>query len=608
MSRVALPRRLLPRRFFPGRRRESARSGPRWARWALIPLGIVVLLIVVAVIDIVMHSDKVQRNVSLAGVSVTGQDEAELRQTLDEMQPVLSELPVELIGPDETITTTAGAAGLTIDVEATIDSALSTGRNGLRSPFSWIGGLFRDRKAPLRMVVDDDVLTEAVSSFATDGGDPVRFELHSGAITVEGGTGGSTVDVAVARDALLRSAAQGDDPIRAELSIIDGPPELTAEEASALAAEANRATANGITVTVAGQNAPIDAESLRAWLEPDVDNRSFIVSTERAVETLSQRLTVGAPGSDATFAVENGVPVIHGGEPDTSCCAADSGVRIATALRASQGSVELSLAETQRPRGRAWAESLGIKELVGEFTTNYPARQPRVVNIKRISELTRGAIIEPGGTFSINEYVGRRTVENGFVPAGSIMNGVFEDSVGGGISQYATTLFNAAFFAGLDFPEYQSHSIYITRYPYGREATVSFPNPDLKITNTTPHSVLLWPEATDTSITVRLFSTKFVTGEQTGQREGKQGAACTRVTTERTRTYVDGRAPVVDSVIALYRPEGVACSGASTVPTTAPPPPPPDTTPEVPPPDPGTTEPTQPPAPPEPTPTTVPVP
>src|SRR5690606_29751454 len=102
-------------------------------------------------------------------------------------------------------------------------------------------------------------------------------------------------------------------------------------------------------------------------------------------------------------------------------------------------------------RGREWIERLGIRELVGEFTTRYPAGQPRVVNIKRIAELTRGVIIEPGATFSVNDFVGRRTVDKGFVSAGVIQNGVFQDDVGGGISQFATTLFNAAFFGGLDF-------------------------------------------------------------------------------------------------------------------------------------------------------------
>ena len=55
------------------------------------------------------------------------------------------------------------------------------------------------------------------------------------------------------------------------------------------------------------------------------------------------------------------------------------------------------------------------------------------------------------------------------------------------MSQFATTLFNAAFFAGLDIREYQAHSEYFSRYPRGREATMGFPNPDLVIENTTPY-------------------------------------------------------------------------------------------------------------------------
>ena len=123
----------------------------------------------------------------------------------------------------------------------------------------------------------------------------------------------------------------------------------------------------------------------------------------------------------------------------------------------------------------------------------------------------------------------------------------------------ATTLFNAAFFAGLDFGEYQSHSLYISRYPYGREATMGFPHPDLQIKNTTPYGVLIWPTYTDTSLTVTLYSTHFVDSQQTGQTQGPRGA-CTRVTTERTRTYVSDGHQVVDKVFATYRPsEGVNC-------------------------------------------------
>ena len=90
-----------------------------------------------------------------------------------------------------------------------------------------------------------------------------------------------------------------------------------------------------------------------------------------------------------------------------------------------------------------------------------------------------------------------------------IEDGHFTEDIGGGISQFATTLFNAAFYAGLEIPEYQAHTIYISRYPYGREATMSYPKPDLKIKNTSPHGVLIWTEYTRTTITVSLWSTKY---------------------------------------------------------------------------------------------------
>ncbi len=128
----------------------------------------------------------------------------------------------------------------------------------------------------------------------------------------------------------------------------------------------------------------------------------------------------------------------------------------------------------------------------------------------------------------MNGTVGQRTVAKGFVDAPVIYNGEHDSDVGGGVSQFATTTFNAAFFGGLDFEEYQSHSLYISRYPYGREATVSWKQPDLKIKNVTPYGILIWPTYTGTSLTVTLYSTPWVTGEQTGQTERPQGA-CTKV-------------------------------------------------------------------------------
>ncbi|HAB57201.1 MAG TPA: hypothetical protein DCE75_04025, partial [Acidimicrobiaceae bacterium] len=306
--------------------------------------------------------------------------------------------------------------------------------------------------------------------------------------------------------------------------------------------------------------------ALRSWLVfgGTADKPTISLDGQLAqstVETLF--IDYGEAGDEPAFTIDAVSRVrIVGSSPGAVCCTLDTPERILAGMEAGERVVELQPREDPDVRGIEWAKSLGIVEVIGEFTTSYQPNQTRNINIQRIAELTQGAVIEPGGEFSINDYVGRRTREKGFVDAGVISNGVFTTSVGGGISQYATTLFNAAFFAGLDFGNYQSHSIYISRYPYGREATVNFPNVDLEILNTTPYGVLVWPTTDETSITVTLYSTKWVEGEQTGQTERRQGVSCTRVTTERTRTYLDDGRTEIDTVFARYRPEGVRCDGS----------------------------------------------
>ena len=109
------------------------------------------------------------------------------------------------------------------------------------------------------------------------------------------------------------------------------------------------------------------------------------------------------------------------------------------------------------------------------------AAQPRVTNIQRAAELLDGTILLPGKAFSLNQALGKRTVEKGFVSAPQIFNARLEEAVGGGISQVATTLYNAAFFAGIKLVAHQAHQFYISRYPMGREATVSWGGPELDL-------------------------------------------------------------------------------------------------------------------------------
>ncbi|MET0489124.1 MAG: hypothetical protein ABW143_02715, partial [Acidimicrobiales bacterium] len=98
---------------------------------------------------------------------------------------------------------------------------------------------------------------------------------------------------------------------------------------------------------------------------------------------------------------------------------------------------------------------------------------------------------------------------------------------------------------------------HLSRYPYGRESTVSYPAPEFRIVNNTPYGVLMWPTYDDTTITMHLYSTRFATGAQTGQSTGTNGS-CTTVNTTRTRTYVDGHTEN-DTFSGYYRNGGTHC-------------------------------------------------
>jgi vancomycin resistance protein YoaR len=350
--------------------------------------------------------------------------------------------------------------------------------------------------------------------------------------------------------------------VRAEA--VPFPPRFAPSAAERLLDEAEQATAAPLPVVAGDQQVDLAPEVVRPWLRarPEGDRLVLVVDERQVAEALPRLLPeAGTPGVDAGLQVVGSGVVVTPDRPGTACCDDAAPGALLAALRDPGAARPVALGLRPAPARRTADEvaGWGVARPVASFTTHHAAGEARVTNIHRIADLLRGALIEPGGTFSVNRAIGPRTRAKGFVEAGVIEQGEFTTSVGGGISQFATTLFNAAFFAGLEYEEYQSHSIYISRYPYGREATLSYPAPDLELSNPSPYGVLIWPTYTGSSISITLWSTPTVTAEQTAQSEERVGN-CTRVTTERTRTALDSGRRRVDTVHATYRPaEGMDC-------------------------------------------------
>ena len=154
------------------------------------------------------------------------------------------------------------------------------------------------------------------------------------------------------------------------------------------------------------------------------------------------------------------------------------------------------------------AREMGVSERISTFTTTYDSsNKPRVNNIHTLGDALDGKLVAPGATFSFNGAVGERTAAKGYQEANAIVNGKLVPQLGGGICQVGTTLFNTAFFAGVPIPDRENHSFYISHYPKGRDATVSWGGPDLKWKNDTKNWILVSVSYTDDSITISFYGT-----------------------------------------------------------------------------------------------------
>jgi len=180
---------------------------------------------------------------------------------------------------------------------------------------------------------------------------------------------------------------------------------------------------------------------------------------------------------------------------------------LAAAERAQDRVAKLLVDTVHVGRTTAAAEALGVTGLVGSYETVYGGVPNRIHNVELVAHLINGKLIGPGATFSFNQTTGARTAAKGFLVAPVIINGEVSTGLGGGVCQVSTTVFNAAFVAGLPITARTNHALYISHYPLGRDATVDYPDIDLRFVNDTPHWLLLRTFVGPSSLVVSLYGT-----------------------------------------------------------------------------------------------------
>ncbi|MEZ5152860.1 VanW family protein [Rhodococcus zopfii] len=496
-------------------------AGPPWRKIALAAGGVAAALAVLYGVDLAVTSGNVPRGVTVAGIEIGGKSVTEAETLLrDELGDRLGR-PVEVTAGDTTGEVVPSQAGLAVDWEHTLDRIGSQPLN----PFTRLASLFGSDEIGVASLRDDAALTSALEGVRSS----AERAPREGTVVFEGATPvavspqpGQDLDPQVAADVFAERWAFGDVTLPVETIEVTVTPEAVDRALTDIAFPAveSDVKVQGRDNTVA--TLPRDRIGTILSFVPDGDgglNPEY--HSEAVIDFLRPQLAeTEVEPKDARIVIEGSgptvVPAVKGElvdwaktlEPLPRLLAAP-GDRTTPAVYAP---VEPALTTEA-------AEKLGIREVIGEYTTG-GFTYASGVNIRLAASEIDGALVKPGDTFSLNGYTGPRGAAQGYVESGIIEAGRPGTAVGGGISQLATTLYNATYFAGMEDVAHTEHSYYISRYPAAREATVYEGAIDLQFRNPFDTGVLIQTIGTSSDITVRIWGTKTVdvqsfTGDRT---------------------------------------------------------------------------------------------
>ncbi|WP_162260288.1 VanW family protein [Nocardioides sp. Root190] len=487
---------------------------------------VAVLLVLVGGGYVAAHAlagDKVPRGTTISGVDVGGLSRSAAISTLEEAfesretQPIDVTVKASLAGSEANGSALKPSElGLSVDYPASVDAA---GAGSSWSPGrQWdyfAGGGDVDAVVDVDESLLDTRLDELSKGLGTAPKDGQVTFSADGVRTVDP-VRGDAVDRDAAREALTEAFLTEDDAV--SLEVVKSDPDIDAADVARAVEEfADPAMAHPVTLVFGDSDVSLSPRQFAKALSMEPEDGVLVPVVDEAVlTTLVKGVTTDGEPVDATVRIAKGKPRIVPAKPGVEFDPAQVAEVFTGLLTGDEGerSGKVDAEVTEADFTTQDARDLKIVEKISEFTTRYPHADYRNINIGRAAKLVDGTLLKPGEEFSLNGIVGERTAENGFTEGYVISNGILKKDLGGGVSQMATTTFNAMFFAGLKDIQHKPHSFYIDRYPVGREATVAWPTVDLRFENDSEYGVLVraWVEPSNFSrqgtVTVQMWSTK----------------------------------------------------------------------------------------------------
>jgi vancomycin resistance protein YoaR len=337
-----------------------------------------------------------------------------------------------------------------------------------------------------------------------------RLVRHGLRIQVMPGQAGERLDRAAAEKIVVTALASLSRSGPVELPTAVEPPAVTGTDLNGARAVAERALSGPVKVVVAGRTFQLQPEQLGRMLELPTTKTGKPILGGKAADSFFSRIAkkVERPAHGASFAAYGDHVSINPAQSGLALDVPRSAAAVLAAAESSSNRVaHLVVSTVNVGRTTAAARAMGITGVVSSYETLYGGIANRIHNVQLVAHLVDDKLIAPGATFSFNQATGERTAAKGFLEAPVIINGELSTGLGGGVCQVSTTVFNAAYEAGLPITARTNHALYISHYPLGRDATVNYPDTDLKFVNDTRHWLLLRTFVGSSSLVVNLYGT-----------------------------------------------------------------------------------------------------
>ena len=444
------------------------------------------------------YADRVYPAVVVADVAVGGLTADEAAAAIRQRAAAIESTTVAFSYDGDRWEAPLKELGLAVDAEAGLRAALKVGRE----PDAWdrlraVGGLVQeDERIPLPMRLDHAVLGAWFEAIDRDLGVPPR----NAALAIEGTTvsivpevDGTIVDRGRAIAEIERRLARLE-PMAMSLPTAARPAAVRTADLGAVQEQLRLAMAVPVQVTHRGGVWTLPGAELGSFVSQSIDPRlrgaeAFSLGMDRArlATWLGERLApeINSEPRDAEVGwngerLVSTVPSVDG----ITLRAEELAGLVEQSFFGSHGAVAAPVDVAPPTIDSNNLGALGITRLLGRGSSNYSgSADGRATNVEVGAQLLNGTLVPPRGEFSFTKSIGYITEDKGFVEAQVILGEAIGSDIGGGICQVSTTVFRAAYFAGLPITEWWPHRWRIPFYEYdgwdpGLDASIFQPSPD----------------------------------------------------------------------------------------------------------------------------------